>query len=225
MSDESGEIIKHGERAEPLDAEHSILQRIDGYRFGSDAVALAHFAAEAAGRGRDTKVFDLCSGCGIVGILLAIETDAQVDGAEIDGELYDMSVRSCAINALDRVRFFNADIRESESEVFAAARYDVVVCNPPFFKAASRARKIAPSANSELTVAFDDVARAAKKLLKPHGAFCVVHTCSRLDEIMSTCSVYGLAPKQLVVNPNGKTFLLRCIKGGKSGMTVTVKEF
>ncbi len=217
--------VDSNEVVEPLDDGKIIIQPKDGYRFGGDAVALFRFASAHIGSG--DKVFDLCSGCGIVGILVAISTGAEVTGAEIDGALCDMSVRSAAANGLDGVKFFNADIRKASElpEVFMPKAYDAVVCNPPFFKADSRARKTAPSANSEITATFSDAVNAAAVVLKCGGELFVVHTASRLDEVLGTCSGSGLMPKELVINANGKTFLLRAVKGGRQGMTVRTEAF
>lgn len=222
---EFDKYIGAGEAAEPLDDDRYIIQRKDCYRFGSDAVALAKFASGYVGRGR--RVFDLCSGCGIVGILIAIETGASIVGAELDETLCDMSVRSAAMNGLADVAFFNADVRDGESAPFSGGRekFDAVVCNPPFYKAGSVPRAVYPQAASELTVTFDDVAARAGELLKAGGAFFAVHTATRLDEVLCACRVNGLAPKNLTVNENGKTFLLRAVKGGKAGMVVSVRKF
>ena len=220
-----GKYIGSGEAAEPLDDNHAIIQRRDCYRFGSDAVALAHFAAKYVRR--DERVFDLCSGCGIVGIQIAIETGASVVGAELDKTLCDMSVRSAVMNGLTAVEFFNADVRDGESEPFASGRgkFDAVVCNPPFYKAGSIPRAVYPQAASELTVTFGDVADRAGLLLKQGGEFFVVHTSSRLDEVLSACRERGLMPKNMTINESGKTFLVRAVNGGKAGMTVVVMKF
>lgn len=207
------------EKAEPLDDKHYIIQSEKGYRFGTDAVKLAQFAAKRVKR--EDKVFDLCSGCGIIGISIAVERGCIVDGVELERSLWDMSVRSCALNRLDGVRFVNADARDI-STLFPPAAYDCVVCNPPFYKRNSIPGSIAPNADSEITVTFAEVVGAAKHLLRVGGDFCIVHTSSRLDEVLSECRNCGLAPKQLALNPNGKTFLLRAVRGGKSGMTVCI---
>lgn len=212
--------LKEGEAAEPLDDTHFIIQRRDAYRFGSDAVALSRFAGEYVGRG--TKVFDICSGCGIIGILLAIERGASVVGAEIDSVLCDMSVRSAKMNGLSGVEFVNSDIRSFDA---GAARFDAAVCNPPFFKADSKPRSIAASANCELTATLYDVVCAAKRALKIGGGFYMVYTASRLDEALSLCREAGLMPKHLTLNKNGKTFLLRAVRGAKPGMTAKTEVF
>ncbi len=214
------QFVKDGEKAEPLGDGYYIIQQMSGYRFGSDAVALAHYASGVIDK--NSRVFDLCSGCGIIGIMLAIAGGCRVDGAEIDGTLCDMSNRACALNGLDGVKFINADIRQTD--ILPAAEYDTVVCNPPYYKADSKPSSVAPQSSSELTVKLSQVVAAAKRLLKVGGSLCMVHISARLDEVLIECNRNGLAPKELIVNPNGKTFMLRAVRGGKQGMTVKVEE-
>lgn len=217
--DESKIRLSDGERMEPLDSENVIIQSVDGYRFGSDSVALAHFAAERLKKG--ARVFDLCSGCGIIGIMLAIE-GFNVDGAEIDRDQWDRSVRSVGANQLDNACFYNADIKELGG--FERASYHGVVCNPPFYKASAYIGKNA-QANAELTVTLSDVAAAARRLLRVNGSFFLVYTAERLDEAMTLCTQNDLFVKELAINKNCKTFMLRAVKGAKRGMNVIVKEY
>lgn len=212
--------LKPNEVIEPLDGEHIIIQPKVGYRFGSDAIALSKYAAEFTDS--DSAVFELCSGCGVIGITIAIERGCGVDGAEIDGELCDMSNRAAAANGLDNVRFFNADVRDMSG--FKSAAYDVVLCNPPYYRKDSKPSSVAPNANSELTVTLDYVVKAAAKLLKVGGAFAMVYTSTRMDEALGACHENKLMPKQLTVLGDGKTFLLKAVRGAKHGMQVTVKK-
>ena len=213
--------ISDGENVEPLDGTHYIIQPKNGYRFGEDAVKLSKFACGFIKRG--AFVLDLCSGCGIVGILVEIERGAKVIGAEIDERACDMANRSARLNGLN-AEFFNIDVRDIQALKSAVGdkRFDAVTVNPPFYKAGSKPGKIRPEASSELTVTFKDIAAAAKAVLRPRGEFFVVHTSSRLDEVLGICKNNMLTPKNLIVNNNGKTFLLRCVLGGNSGLTVSV---
>ncbi|MDE7107011.1 MAG: methyltransferase [Clostridiales bacterium] len=221
MTDERfTKFVRDGEKAEQLGDGYYIVQQMSGYRFGSDAVALAHYASGFIGK--NSRVFDLCSGCGIIGIMLAIAGGCTVDGAEIDDTLCDMSNRACALNGFACVHFSNTDIRNTDE--LPAAEYDMVVCNPPYYKADSKPSSVAPQANSEITVTLAEVISAAKRLLKVGGSLCMVHISSRLDEVIVECNRNGLAPKELIVNPNGKTFMIKAVRGGKQGMTVKVEE-
>ena len=215
-------IIYDNEAVEPLDDFHSVIQPKDGYRFGEDAVELSKFACEYIKRG-DT-VLDLCSGSGIVGFLIEIERGAVVVGAEKDEKMCDMANRSSALNGYN-AKFVNADIRDIPALTAAVGKrcFDAVTVNPPFYKKGSRPSKVAPEASSELSVTFADIVAAAKAALKPRGEFFVVHTASRLDEVLYLCRDNKLTPKNLVVNKNGKTFLLRCVLGGGDGLSVSVR--
>lgn len=213
--------IRDGEKAEPLGDGYYIIQSENGYRFGSDAVALAHFVSGFVCK--NSRVFDLCSGCGIIGIMLAISNGCRVDGAEIDNALCDMSNRACALNGLNGVHFSNTDIRNIGE--LPAAEYDIVVCNPPYYKADSKPSVVAPQANSELTVTLSEVIAVAKRLLKVGGSLCMVYISSRLDEVLTECSRNGLTPKQLIVNPNCKTFMIKAVRGGKPYMELEIKEY
>lgn len=213
--------IYDNEVVEPLDDAHSIIQTADGYRFGTDAVQLSKFACNYIKRG--DVILDLCSGCGIVGLFVEIERGAKVFGAEIDGRACDMANRSALLNGLN-ARFFNVDVRDISAlkQAVGEIKADAVTVNPPFYKAGSKPTKIAPEASSEITVTFNDIAAAARATLKPCGEFFAVHTATRLDEILYICRDNKLTPKNLIINKNGKTFLLRCVLGGGDGLNVSV---
>lgn len=213
--------LKAGEKAEPLGDGYYIVQNENGYRFGSDAVALAHFAAGDV-TARD-KVLDLCSGCGIIAIMLGIATNAEVVGVELDEELYGMSLRSLEINKLNTVSFINADARALDNSI--NGQYDAVVCNPPYYKVGSKPTAVAPTANSEINITLSDVVAVAGRALKVGGALYMTHVTSRLDEVICACRDNGLAVKKLVVNPNGKTSMVRAVRGGKQGMILKVEGY
>lgn len=220
--------VKADEAVEPLDDGYSIIQPKDGtgYRFGGDAIALARFVCDHLPRG--ARVLDLCSGCGVIGTVLNIERGMRSIGVELDARLYDMSVRSARDNRIDKdVGFVHADVCGfgGAENVKKYGKFDAVVCNPPFFKADSKPCAVAPSANSELTVSFFDIVKTAKAFLDNGGAFFIVHTATRLDEVLAVCRENKLMPKTLIVNQNGKTFLLRCVLGAKSGLIVTAEKF
>ncbi len=214
-------IVKSGEKMEPLGGGYAVIQPSDGYRFGTDAVTLARFAGGNISCG--ARVLDLCSGCGVVGLILCAEKGAKVVGAEIDKDLCDMSNRSAEANMFD-AKFFNIDLKTNElSDICNWRLYDAVTCNPPFFKASSKPRNIAPTANSELTIDFERIAEVTESLLEIGGKFFFVHTLSRLDEIICTCEKHSLRFKKLVINKNRKTFTAMCSLGGKAGLQVEVE--
>ncbi len=225
MTDETlHKFARDGEVIEPLGDGKYIIQPTDGYRFGSDSVALAKFASRFVERG--ATVVDICSGCGIVGILVALERQTRVLGAEIDARMVDMANRSADLNGID-AKFIRADVADIESltDAFGKRKADAAVCNPPYYKANGKPSKIAPNANSELTVDFEAAVAAAAALLKDKGELFVVFPTARLDEALSVLRAHALIPKDLIINANKKTFLVRCVSGGRDGLNVGIEEF
>lgn len=221
MDERLKQYVRDGEKAEPLGDGYYIIQREDGYRFGSDAVSLAHFSAEHISA--QSRVLDLCSGCGIIGIMLAISTGADVTGIEIDKNLADMSARSALLNGLNNVHVKNIDALSLGSDI--NGKFDAVVCNPPYYKAISKPSAVAPQANSEISITLADVVAISGRALNSRGALYMTHVTSRLDEVMCVCRDNGLTVKKVVINPNGKTFMLRAVRGGKPYMTLEIKKW
>lgn len=95
-----------------------IIQKIDGFCFGLDAVLLANFADIKKG----DEVIDLGTGTGIISILIAGKTEAKsVTGLEIQEEMAEMAQRSVKLNNIeDRVKIVCGDIKESV-EMFGAS--------------------------------------------------------------------------------------------------------
>ena len=75
---------------------YRIIQDSEAFCYGTDAVLLANFAKPGVKRGR---VFDLCTGNGIVPLLLAAKTEAEsIYGIEIQREAVELARRSVALN-------------------------------------------------------------------------------------------------------------------------------
>ena len=124
------DILREGERIDDLELKGlRIIQSRKGFRFGMDAVLLAHFVDVRPG----DRVADLGTGTGIIPLLLAGHTKAsKLTGLEIQPEMADMAGRSVALNNLtDRVSILQGDLRQAH-ELLGYGGFDVVTCNPPY---------------------------------------------------------------------------------------------
>ena len=83
-------VIKENERIDDLQYKGlKLIQNKDGFCFGIDAVLLANFAKNMK---RKNVVVDLCTGTGIVAILLSGKTDAKrIIGVEIQEDSAEMA--------------------------------------------------------------------------------------------------------------------------------------
>lgn len=218
--------LNEGERADDLErCGYKIIQDTGKFCFGMDAVLLSGYAYAKRGE----KVLDLCTGNGIVPILMAAKTQAErIVGIEIQKDIADMARRSVAANDLgDRVNIICADIKEVH-DYLQAGVFDVVTCNPPYMidsHGIKNPESPKAIARHEILCNFDDVASAAAKMLHPGGRFFLIHRPFRLTEIFETLTRHGLEPKRMkmvhpYINREPNMVLIESNLGGRRRLTV-----
>ena len=179
------EALLPGERLDDLQCGgYRLIQRPDAFRFGTDSVLLADFAAP---RPR-TRAVDLGCGTGAIATLMAAhEPTLQVDAVELQPDVADMARRSVLLNRLEgRMRVFAGDMREAHA-FLGHGQYALAVCNPPY----GRAGAALPSANEGVRLARHEggltaagVAESAARLLKNGGRLCVIFPAPRALEML-----------------------------------------
>ena len=218
--------IKEKERIDDLQRNgYRIIQNPEKFCFGMDAVLLSGFARVKPG----ARVLDMGTGTGIIPILLEGKTKAShLTGLEIQEESADMARRSILLNHLEeKIDIVTGDIKEA-GNLFQAASFDVVTCNPPYMigqHGITNPDTPKAIARHEVLCTLEDVVKNAAFLLKPGGYFFMVHRPFRLAEIITIMTKYKLEPKrmQLVhpyVDKEPNMVLIEGCRGGKSRMTV-----
>lgn len=191
-------VLRPGERLDDLqNSGYRLIQRPDAFRFGTDSVLLADFAAPK----KTDRAVDLGCGTGAIATLMAIHCPLlHVEAVEIQPEIADMTRRSVQLNNMDdRIGVHEMDMREAW-RTLGAEKYSLVVCNPPYGRegggllSASDTKRIA---RHEGDLTPGDVARSASRLLKSGGRFCVVYPAPRAYEMMRAMDENRLAPKRI----------------------------
>ena len=160
--------VKEKERIDDLQIkEYRIIQKTDGFCFGIDAVLLSDYAKVK----KNSRGIDLCSGTGIVPILMDAKYPiAHVEGLEYQEDYAEMAERSVHMNGQsERVYIAHGDVRQVK-EKYKRESFDWVTCNPPYMTGAHGLKN--PDygkaiARHEITCSLEDVVQAAKWLLKP----------------------------------------------------------
>jgi tRNA1(Val) A37 N6-methylase TrmN6 len=192
-----GEIgqLRSGERLDDLLTHNlKIIQSPEVFSFSLDAVLLARFAGIPP-RGR---ILDLCTGNGVIPLLLSTRTEASIDGVEIQPRLADMALRSVQINDLShRIRIIENDLLEWKVE---GELYDAVTVNPPYLPLQSGDHKDnyhQAMARHELGCKLEDVVAACARAVRPGGRVSMVHRPTRLVDIIDLMRRYRLEPKRI----------------------------
>lgn len=217
-------LLKNNERLDDLQINNKfVIQSPNEYCFTSDSVRLANFACVKP----NSRVVDLCSGSGVVGILIETKKHpSKVVCVEIQPILADMSRRSVQYNGQqDVIEVVNAPLQNIHKTI--GTDYDVVVCNPPYKDAGRLGEKENINiAKHEVKVTLEEIIKEASALLKFGGKFYVVNKEERLTDICVFCRKYGLEPKRLKLFDSNKgacIIVVEAKKGGKSGLKLITK--
>jgi tRNA1(Val) A37 N6-methylase TrmN6 len=208
-------LVLDGETVDDLQNGLFIIQKNGGFKFGVDAVLLADFAKEM----RAERCIDLCTGSGIVPLLLSVRTKAErIDGIEIQRDIADMARRSVEYNGLsERIFIENSDLRSAD-EIYGKRVFDAVTCNPPYMKCGAALTNSDDNkliSRHEIMCTLEDVLRVSAALLKVGGHFYMVHRPSRLADIICGMRNYKIEPKRmrLVCPSAGKPPKLVLVEG------------
>lgn len=216
-------------RLDDLENGYSIYQDTEAFCFGIDAVLLAHYPAL---RDND-RVLDLCSGNGIIPILLAKEAEKNgqtvaITGLELQESMADLFDRSVSYNHLEKtITAVCGDVREARAR-FGPASFSLVTCNPPYIVAGKGLIAEADAkmlARHEIACTLSDVVTAAAGILKEKGRFAMVHRPQRLAEIFHLLHEERLEPKRMrLVHPfedkAPNMVLIEAVKGGGAQLNV-----
>ena len=203
-----------------------VYQFQDGFKFSLDSILLAEFAEI---RKNDEHIIDLCTGNGVIPILLAHKYQKIVTGVEIQAEIAQLARESVAYNSMDSmVTILEKDVLELKN-YFPGNNFDVVLSNPPYFKYHHTKfvndNEMKGIARHELKISLEQLVEMASYLLKSKGRFYLVHIPERLEEICVYAYKYGFSVKQIqfVSSKDGEApiIVLVClVKDGKFGCKV-----
>jgi tRNA1(Val) A37 N6-methylase TrmN6 len=213
-------LLQPSERIDDLlTHELGIIQSEEVFSFSMDAVLLARFASIP----RRGRILDMCTGNGVIPILLSTRTGAPIEGIEIQPRLADMARRSVAMNDLqDQITIHEGDLRELYKEMGYGA-YDLITVNPPYMPMNGSDLKLNEHqaiARHEIHCTLEEVIESCARLLKQGGKMSMVHKPLRLAEIITLMSKYRIEPKVIrFVHPRLKMeanmVLIEGIRDGK----------
>ena len=177
---------------------YSIVQPAGMYHINSDTELLGRFLHVR----RNDRVLDIGFAGGAL-LLYAAHQGAQ--------HLYGIDLFEDVLNVCEenlRRNQVSAVLSRTPLQEYRADRFDVIVCNPPYFRTMDERLKNSSEFSS------------VKRLLKDNGRFYLVHRASRLNELLSNARDAGLQAVRMRVaytsqNGDGRSILIefRCGEG------------
>ena len=201
-----------------------IYQRKDWFCFSLDSILLANFVPLKL---NTKKILELGSGNGIIPLILSLRTDKNIEGVEIQKDLFELAEKSIQYNKLEnKILLRNIDIKDLLKEKNKFNTYDLLICNPPYFSNLDESKKNddihKTIARHEIKINMDDILLVGNKLLKDGGVFSMINRTDRLLEILDVFRKHNIEPKKIRfihkdVNSSSTMVYIEGIKnGGKS---------
>ena len=202
-----------------------LSQPRQGFRFSLDALLLAAFAGQWEVRGR---VLDLGTGCGVVGLAVALgHPDSVVVGLDASPVMLNHARENARRLGLEkRFAVLQGDVANPGG--LRPGSMDLVVCNPPYRD--PRTGRACPdavknAARFETGAGLADFIRATAFFLGNKKPYAFIHLAERADDLLVLLRESRLRPKVLCfVHPRAedaaRMVLVRGVKNGGSGLRV-----
>lgn len=138
-----------------------------------------------------SKILDIGTGSGLIAIMLAQRSNAQIDAVEYDTDAYKQAVQNFNQSPWDkRLQVFHSSIQEYTKN--CSKKYDVIVCCPPYFlnsmKASDKKRRLARHTD---TLTFEELITCSIRLIEPDGKFCSIIPCIHEELFCNIALVEG----------------------------------
>ena len=201
-----------------------IVQNNDWFKFSLESVLLPYFVIINK---NTNNILDLCTGNAPIPLVLSTKTKAKIYGVEIQKDVYELAKKSVEINNLSKqIEIINDDVKNISNK-FESDTFDIITCNPPYFKDIDTSKKNDDIhkiiARHEVSLNMDDIAKVVRKLLKNDGKFYLVHRTERFLELTNLLMSYNIMPKRVrFIYPKedseSNLFMLEAVKNGKVGL-------
>ncbi|MEJ7610353.1 MAG: methyltransferase [Ferruginibacter sp.] len=149
-----------------------------------------------AGEIRPHQILDIGSGTGLLSLMLAQKTTAQINAVEIDEEAFLQSKENIHASPWDKRVFVH---HSSVAELPHTKKYDLIICNPPFYEnqlSSPDTKRNAAMHSSTLTL--KELAVTIRNLLNPHGHAAVLLPFDRHSEWETLLQDLGLSLSETI---------------------------
>jgi tRNA1Val (adenine37-N6)-methyltransferase len=197
-----------------------IHQGRSAFKVGTDGVILGAEASVSGVR----KILDVGAGTGLISIMLAQRSDAEIDSIEPDEESYNElveNVRQCKWSS--GIRCLNTDLQNHSP----GYRYDLIVSNPPYFRD-SLINPDTRKSRSRHTYSLppEVLLRGVGRLLEDDGRFEVIMPYAEGNEFIAEAVEFNLfCYKIMKIKPLPSSEIRRMVLGFSRKKQKPVEKF
>ncbi len=201
----------------------ALLQDKAAMKLGTDSVLLGCFTQV----GEAEYILDIGTGTGILALMMAQKSNAQIDAIEIDEEAFKQAEQNAKESPWhDRIRIHHSAIQNFQS----SQKYDIIISNPPYYRNAKNMGiedEKRALARHDKDLPFEDLCIEAYRLMKEEALFWLILPQKEGLEFIQIAKQHNLHLDQLIlVKPKPEKDVNRLILAlGKSNRSHTETRF
>ncbi len=141
------------------------------------------------------SVLDIGTGTGMIALMLAQRSQANVLAVEIEKNAYLQATDNVEQSTwANRIRVKHADVLQISDNAF-----DLVICNPPFFTNSYKANTIQRStARHNDSLPFERLMEKVASLLRPNGRFALIVPTDTVPIFNQLAKINLLSPSKII---------------------------
>jgi len=151
-----------------------------------------------------SRILDIGTGTGLLSLMIAQRTNAQIDAVEIDEDAYQQAVMNVQESVFaSKIRVHHQRIQDFLVE----DSYDLIISNPPFYQQSLKSADAKVNrALHTVELSFDDIIDSSIRLLSPNGKFVVLLPPFEMEKLIQIAKKKGLylSKKMLIRHDESK---------------------
>ena len=158
-------------------------------KVGTDGVLVGAWAELPNGK---CRVLDVGCGSGLISLMIAQRnTNAEIVGLDIDVDaVAEARFNVEASKYSSQISIINADFLQVADTI---SRFDLIVCNPPFFKEAQQSHDAQRAiARHDEALPIDLLIKLSSQILTPQGSLALIVPTNRNVDVEFAASLAGL---------------------------------
>ena len=176
----------------------SVTDEKSAMKVGTDSVILGCWVKPA----RATRILDIGSGCGILALMMAQQSDAQIEAVEID-EISAVEAVGNYRRSIWSNRILQHQLSFQQFVGSGPGSFDILVSNPPFFQNSLKAPDNRRSASRHTdSLPTSDLMKGAGEILDKNGRFYLIFPAGQENYILQEAENVGFVlHEKLIVIP------------------------
>jgi tRNA1Val (adenine37-N6)-methyltransferase len=191
----------------------------------TDACILGAWVADKMEGAVVKNILDIGSGTGLLSLMLAQKIDAETDAIEINEDAAIQAIENISGSAwAEKINVINISLQD----IIPQKKYDLIICNPPFYENDLRSGdEHKNAAKHDLTLRLDELLLFVKKYLETEGYLFLLLPFHRTAYLERTVNEQGLFVQEKLLikqSPGHAYFRSVFLISQRKTVTVSIDE-